>query len=272
MRYDGMTPAEVYDQEVVTNIFSEWTPQLVATGAPAAGERVLDLACGSGSVARAAAPALGPSGAIVGADPNPGMLAVARARGVEGGATVEWVEAPAQHLPLPDDHFDLVLCQQGLQFVPEKEAAAAEIARVLRPGGRLALSVWSGLDANPVQLAYNESLVVHVGAAIFTAPFSFGDPTALRTLLEGVGLVDVTVVEETRHARFDSVRHFAEVHVIGAAAVIPELAALSPEERDRIIEWSTTDLTATAGPYLDGGSFRIPMSSLVATARVSPGR
>ena len=266
MRYDGMTPAEVYDQEVVTNIFSEWTPQLVATGAPATGERVLDLACGSGSVARAVAAAVGPSGSIVGADPNPGMLAVARARGVEGETPVEWVEAPAQRLPLPDDSFDLVLCQQGLQFVPEKEAAAAEIARVLRPGGRLALSVWSGLDANPVQRAYNESLLAHAGAAIFTAPFSFGDPLALRILLEGNGLADVTIVEETRHARFDSVRHFTEVHVVGAAAVIPELAALSETDRDRIIDVSTVDLTTTADPYLRDGEFRIPMSSLVATA------
>jgi len=269
MRYVGLSPAEVYDRDVVTGVFGEWTPALVALAAPQAGERVLDLACGSGSVTREVASTLGVGASITAADVSGPMLAVARARGVRGGAAVEWHEAAADALPFGDDEFDVVLCQQGLQFFPDKPAAAAEIARVLRPGGRLALSVWCGLDANPLQQAYNESLLAHVGAAIFTAPFSFGDPATLEDLLRDAGLVDVVVEEETRTAHFESVEHFAAVHVIGAAAVIADLAALDADERTRIIEASVRDIAPVAVPFEANGQLAFPMQSLVATAKAA---
>ena len=268
MRYEGMSPAEVYDRGVVTGVFGEWTPALVALAAPQAGERVLDLACGSGSVTREVASTLGVGASIRAVDLSGPMLEVARARGVDDGAVVEWHEAPADALPFGNDEFDLALCQQGLQFFPDKPAAAAELARVLRPGGRLALSVWSGLEANPLQQAYNESLLAHVGAAIFTAPFSYGDPATLGALLRDAGFVDVVVETETRTAHFESVEDFAAVHVIGAAAVIADLAALDADQRAQVIEDSARDVAPIAARYVDGGQLAFPMQSLVATARV----
>ncbi|MFZ6005851.1 MAG: class I SAM-dependent methyltransferase [Actinomycetota bacterium] len=265
MAYDGMTAAEVYDQEVVTGIFGEWTPALVSTAAPVSGERVLDLACGSGGVTRLLASRVAPGGSVVAVDLSPAMLDVARARGVDGVA-VEWHQASAEQLPLPDDDVDLITCQQGLQFFPDKASAAAEMARVLRPGGRIALSVWCGLDSNPLQKAFNESLLVHAGAAIFTAPFSFGDPAVLRSLLSDAGLEVSAIEAETKTAAFDSLEHFAEVHVVGAAAVIPAFAEMEAAQRSKLIDSAVQDLEATAGPFLTSEGLRFPMSSLVATA------
>lgn len=265
MSYDGMTAAEVYDQEVVSGVFGPWTPNLVARAAPVSGERVLDLACGSGAVTRAIAPSVAPGGSVAAVDLSPAMLDVARARGVEGGA-VEWHQASAEQLPLPDANVDLVTCQQGLQFFPDRAAAVAEVVRVLRPGGRVALSVWCGLDANPLQDAFNQSLLDHTGAAIFTAPFSFGDPDVLRSLLGGGGLEVVTIDEETKTATFDSLEHFVEVHVVGAAAVIPAFAEMDAAQRTKLIELAVEDLGPTTTHFLTPEGLRFPMSSLVATA------
>lgn len=227
---------------------------------------MLDLACGSGGVTRELASRVAPGGSVVGIDLSPAMLDVARARSAEGVA-VEWQQASAEALPLPDADVDLVTCQQGLQFFPDKPGAIAEVARVLRPSGRVALSVWCGLDANPLQKAFNDSLLVHAGAAIFPAPFSFGDRAALRALLSDGGLEVLTIEKETKTASFDSLEHFIEVHIVGAAAVIPAFAEMDAEQRSKLIQSSVQDLGPTAEAFLTSEGLRFPMSSLVATAR-----
>ncbi len=267
MRFDGMSAAEVYEREIVTGILGEWTPALVELAAPRAGERVLDLACGSGGVTRQVAVVLAATGSIVAVDFSAPMLEVARTRGVPGGTTVEWREASADDLPIADADVDVILCQQGLQFFPDKPAAAAEMFRVLRPGGRVALSVWRGLEANPLQQALNDSLLVHAGAAIFTSPFSYGDSATLERLLRDAGFADVAVEEQTRTAVADSTEHFAAAHIAGAAAVIPELAALGAEDRERISVAASREVTPVAEPYRKNGRLEFPMASLVATAR-----
>ncbi len=129
--------AEAYERYLVPAIFEPFARVLVALAAPAAGERVLDAACGTGVVARYAAPR---AGHVVGADVNAGMLAVA----ARIAPQLEWVQADIAALPFEDDTFDLVLCQQALQFVPDHAAALAELQRVLAPGGRILVSVWRG--------------------------------------------------------------------------------------------------------------------------------
>jgi len=97
---------------------------------------VLDVACGTGIVARQAAPLVGADGQVVALDMNPAMLAVARALPAPSGATIHWREGDAMDLPFEDGAFDVVLCQHGLQFVPDRARAVREMRRVLAPGGR----------------------------------------------------------------------------------------------------------------------------------------
>ena len=132
-----------YERVMVPAVFGPWAKDLLDTVALAAGTRVLDVACGTGIVARLAASQVGPTGRVVGLDTNEAMLAVARAQPQPTGAHVEWRQGDATKLPFPDAEFGAVLCQQGLQYVPDRAAALREMKRVLASGGRLGLSVFS---------------------------------------------------------------------------------------------------------------------------------
>src|SRR4029450_2324224 len=135
--------AEHYQRCGAQYILGPCAPSLVNAARLSAGERVLDGACGPGVRTRIAADPVGPAGRLVGVDLNPGMLAVARSLPAPNGAAIEWLERSALDLGLEDASFDVVLCQQGLQFFPDKALALREMRRVLDRGGRLALSVWA---------------------------------------------------------------------------------------------------------------------------------
>src|SRR5690242_10907757 len=137
--------AERYDRYVARYILGPWAPLLVDAAHLTPGERVLDVACGTGVVTRIAAERVGPAGHVIGLDLNPNMIAFARSRPVPEGAPIEWLEGSALDLPLDDAEVAIVLCQQGLQFFPDKALALREMRRVLGDGGRLALSVWSSI-------------------------------------------------------------------------------------------------------------------------------
>jgi ubiquinone/menaquinone biosynthesis C-methylase UbiE len=192
------TPPEVYEQVLVPAIARPLSRVVVDLAAPTEGERALDLACGTGLVARAVAPLVGAGGTVIGVDALPGMLAVARSLPDPGGATVEWVEADAGETGLPDGSFDLVICQQGLQFFPDRGAAAAEVRRVLAPGGRFVAAVWQSIERQPFWrgfTAVEARNLAPLGLAPedVVLPFSFGDADALRTLLERTGFEQVEV-------------------------------------------------------------------------------
>ncbi len=176
-------PAEVYESFLVPHLFTPWARDLVARAGLKIGERVLDVACGTGIVVREVLPTVGPNGRVVGVDFSPAMLEVAQTR-VPSEAPVEWYEASAEALPFPGAAFDLVLCQQGLQFFPDKPGAIREFSRVLAPGGRVALSVWRTLEHNPVHEAMNEAVVRHLGTPTLAASFS-GNAPELEALLSG---------------------------------------------------------------------------------------
>ena len=132
--------ATLYERYAVGGFFSAFADDLLRRAVLQPGERVLDLACGTGIAARKAAPSVGASGSVTGADLNPGMLAEAQ-RQVPDALGIVWRECDAAALPFADASFDVVLCQQGMQFMPDKPATAAEIRRVLAPGGRVVASV-----------------------------------------------------------------------------------------------------------------------------------
>ena len=201
------TAPEIYAEHLVPAVFAPWAPVLLDAAAVGIGHTVLDVACGTGVVAAAAAERVGPSGAVTGVDINPGMIAVAaRTQGVR------WARADAARLPFPDGGFDRVLCQAGLQFVPDRLGALREMRRVLRPGGRVALLVWRALHHSPGFAALADALQTVVGpeaAAVMRAPFVFGDdPRPLVTLLDSAGFGDVDVQARAVTVRFASVEAF----------------------------------------------------------------
>ena len=153
---------EVYERELVPAVFGVWAPILVELAHPRPGERVVDVACGTGIVARIATARVGPTGVVVGVDLNPGMLSVARSvmlTDSRSSAPIQWQEASADKLPFPGESFDIVYCQLGLQFFADRPAALREMRRVLSLEGRLALMVWRGLASTDLSYGYTDNVV-----------------------------------------------------------------------------------------------------------------
>ncbi|HLS47699.1 MAG TPA: methyltransferase domain-containing protein, partial [Gemmatimonadales bacterium] len=187
------SPPQNYERYFVPAIGAPAARGLIGIAALRPGERVLDVACGTGIVTRLAAEAVGGSGTVAGLDINPGMLMVARSS-VPAGMTIEWHEAGAESMPFADATFDAVLCQMGLQFMPDRPAALSEMRRVLAPGGRLVLNVAG--PTPPLFSLMADALERHVGAeaaGFVHQVFSLHDTTELESLLTGAGLRDVSV-------------------------------------------------------------------------------
>ena len=153
--------AERYERVLVPAIFAPWAADLVELAQLQDGERVLDVACGTGVVARHAAQKVGTTGHVTGLDLNQGMVRVARSLpSVPEAAAIVWIEGSALAMHLPDAAFDVVLCQQGVQFFPDRLAALHEMRRVLVPGGRVLVSVWAG--PTPYSIAMWNAVERHV--------------------------------------------------------------------------------------------------------------
>jgi SAM-dependent methyltransferase len=211
---DQIIAASAFEDVFVPALFREWGPRLASAARVGPGDRVLDVACGTGVAARAAAEAAGPSGAVFGVDINPGMLAVA----ARVGPAVTWREAPAESLPFPDRSFDAVVSQFGLMFFADREGALREMWRVLRPGGRLAVAVWASLEETPAY-AIEADLIDRFGGpaageAIRT-PFVLGDRDRLATLFADAGIPDAAVTTGQGTGRFGSVRTMLEADLRG---------------------------------------------------------
>jgi SAM-dependent methyltransferase len=158
----GASAPDLYERYLVPVLFGPWADDLVALADLRGRERVLDLACGTGVVARRARAALAEGGVVVGADINKDMLRVARAHSAD--LAIEWREADARALQFDDHDFDVVFCQQGLQFVPDRVAALSEIGRVLGTGGRAVLAVWTSIEDSRGFDALANAIGSHLGA------------------------------------------------------------------------------------------------------------
>lgn len=197
-------PAEVYDQCFVPALFAHWGPVVAAAAGIGPGERVIDVACGTGALTLAAAERAGPRGSVVGLDLNPEMLAVARGK----PSAIDWCEAPAEALPFPDADFDAVVSQFGLMFFADPVAALAEMRRVLRPGGRLAVAVCDGIDTSPGYATLASLLDRLFGRDVgdaLRAPFALGDPSRLLTLTEAAGIAGAKATPHQGTVRFTSI-------------------------------------------------------------------
>lgn len=265
-------PAEIYEQFIVPTFFIPWTPVLLRYAMPHSGERVLDLACGTGIVARHVAPLIGREGSLIAVDINPAMLAVARSLPAPDGAAIEWREGTAMALPLPDGAFDLALCQQGYQFFADRPAAAREMRRVLASGGRAVISVWQALDHHPFYAAMFEAMArrLDVPVAALALAFSLGDAGELRDTLNAAGFRRIEIAAESLTVRFPSLDRFLSLSVRGAAAVIPAFAQLDEATRTALVEGVGDVIKGNTAlrRYIEGDTVVIPMSAHVVAARV----
>jgi ubiquinone/menaquinone biosynthesis C-methylase UbiE len=262
----GGTPAEVYERYLVPAIFVPWSDLLLDTAAPRPGERVLDVACGTGIVARRAAQRVWPGGRVAGLDLDAAMLAAARsaASTLSAAAGIEWHEASAVAMPFSDASFDLVLCQHGLQFFPDKLAGLREMRRVLVPGGRLALVVLRAADETPGYAALSQALGRHVGPeAAALPPFALGDADELRRLLADAGFAGVEVTPAEVTLRFPSAAEFVGLVAAGAPSMLGALAGVAGDARRGVL----FDVTDALRPYQDGDGVAFPQRSNLATAR-----
>jgi SAM-dependent methyltransferase len=246
--------AAAYERHLVPALFAPLADRVIARTSPRPDDRVLDVACGTGIVARRIAPRVQ---AVTGLDLNEGMLAVARA----ADPSIEWIAADAAAIPVPDASFDLVICQQGLQFFPDRAAALRELARVLAPGGRLAIAAWRAPEHNPGWLRLAEALDRHVGpetGAAMRSPFAL-EGTELRALLTGFS--DVALRIEILPVRFPSAREML-LQEEAASPMEDALEALTEEQHEALVQAFEEAMIAHADD--DGVAF--PMEAHLATA------
>ena len=217
-QFAGSVP-ENYERHLVPALFKPWAEDLVEMAALRSGDRVLDIACGTGIVSRTAARSLGSNGSVIGLDLSGPMLDAARAS--PEGAAVEWQEGSATKLPWPDAAFDVVFCQQGLQFFPDKIVALREMHRVLASGGRLALSVWGPIERSSGFTVLADALAQHIGpeagALMTTGPFSLSNGSELRELIAEAGFQDISIHPAIKSIRFSSTDEFVLRYATGSA-------------------------------------------------------
>jgi ubiquinone/menaquinone biosynthesis C-methylase UbiE len=211
---EAIAAASAYEGLHVPALFDQWAVRVADAAQVRDGDRVLDVACGTGVLARKAAVRVGPHGSVAGVDPNPGMLAVAER--LEPG--IQWREAVAGSLPFPDDSFDAVVSQFGLLFFTDRSAAIREMIRVLVSGGRIAVAVWDSLDrsqAYPLLVALLERMAGSRASEALRAPFVLGDRTELSELFRSAGVESVEVTTHRGTARFPSVHAMVEADLRG---------------------------------------------------------
>jgi len=228
-------PAQSYENYSVPGLFAPWASYLVQSAKAQPGEHVLDVACGTGIVARHLAPRVGPQGRVVGLDLNPAMLSVGRAASEREGFAIEWHTGPAEKLPFPDGSFDLVLCQFGLMFFADRHQALTEMHRVLRPGGRITVSVWQGLDRHPFYQTLHEVSRRHLGKSSVQAVFSMGDADELRHLLTEAGFQEAVIEPASLTARYANPEEFLTWEVDADPADTPALQGRDAQAQQAIL-------------------------------------
>lgn len=255
------TAEEIYEQHSVPAILSRWAPELMGLAGLRAGEHVLDVACGTGIVARQLPDRVGSRGRVVGLDLWLGALALARA--VARGAHIRWMRGDATKIPIAGGLFDAVICQQGLQFFPDKQAALHEMRRVLVRDGRLVLSVWRSIEQTPGFCVLQEALARRIGPELATlSPFGLGDGEAIRSLVTNAGFRDVRVRVEVKLSRWQSADHFVR-NILGLSPAIMEALAVQGEGG---LDAVVAEVAGKTKSYLDDEGWATPQAANLITA------
>lgn len=256
---EARNPAEIYDALFVPALFAQWGSVVAAASGMRKGDRVLDVACGTGALTLAAAGIVGPAGSVVGLDANPQMLAVARRK----PGRIEWRDGKAEALPLADASFDAVVSQFGLMFFEDKPQALREMLRVLRPGGGLAVAVCDALENSPgydaLALLLDRLFGEQVGDA-FRAPFGLGDAGRLHRICGDAGIRDAEISRRSGKVRFTSI----DALISTERACAWTLGGMLTDEQ---FEWLLEESRTVLRPFVTGGAVEFDMPSLIIGAR-----
>lgn len=227
--------ASSYDRNLVPILFEPWAARLIEDHGPWDGLDVLDLATGTGIVAQQLAPAVGDTGLVVAADMNPQMLALAKERCQNGDLNVRFVECSARALPIEDASLDVVVCQQGFQFFPDKRAAAMEMRRVLREGGRAIATTWlpvADCEYFGAICTALEAIGETEISETMRAPFDFMPAQELVAAFSDAGFVDIQ--HELQKMPFEMDGGIAQATELAYATPIgPKLVELSDDDQAR---------------------------------------
>ena len=259
-----MNPALAYHEYLGPAIFVPMARVTLALARPQPGERVLDVACGTGIVTSQLPALVGDTGKVVGLDLNAGMLAVARAK----PSAVDWKEGDGAAMELADASFDLVICQHGLQFFPDRAAGVREMRRVLAPGGRAVVACWQGLERQTFFATLVRAQAHHLGVSEshVGVPWSFGDADALRGVFVAAGFADVEVQTHTIDACFPEPEKFIRMTVTAATAVMAD--RFGGADLEPLVAAVAAECADDFARYRDGDFLRFPMSTNVVIAKV----
>lgn len=251
--------ARAYEALFVPALVGQYAPEVADAARVDEGARVLDVACGTGVVAREMLKRVGPTGRVVGIDPVPGMLEVAR----EIAPGVEWRQGNAESLPFADESFDAVVSQFGLMFFMDRSQAIREMLRVLASAGRFAVAVWDSLENIP---AYAEGaelferIAGQQAADALRAPFVLGDVDVLRRMFSEAGARAIEVTTHSGTGVFPSIRVMVEADLRGWLPVMG--VNLSEAQIDQIL----TEAEAVLGRYATSdGQVRFDLSAHIVT-------
>ena len=250
--------AEIYEATFVPAIFAQWAAPLLDAAGVRPGHSVLDVACGTGILARTAAERVGPTGTVTGVDLNDGMLTVARRLRPD----LDWRQGDVADLPFADDSFDVVGCQSALMFFPDATGALREMGRVCRPGGTVGVQVYSGLDAQPAYRPWVEMVARHAGpeaVGLLSTYWVHGDLDTLsgRFASAGLEIADVRTLLGT--ARWESIDQMVRIEVEST----PLVDRISDEVYRRIREESREVL----GKYRTETGADVPLAAHLVIAR-----
>jgi ubiquinone/menaquinone biosynthesis C-methylase UbiE len=257
------TGAENYERYFVPAIATPVSAHVLRAADLQAGERVLDVACGTGLIARLAAERVGPAGSVTAIDIAPDMIDVARTIPSPTGPQIEWHVGDATFLPFADNAYDVVVCQMGLMFMEDRSAALAEMRRVLARGGRLVVNTPGRIHR--IFEIMEQAIVDHISAELggfVRAVFSMHDPDDIATLLRSAGFEDVSSTVSTATLQLPSPAAFLWQYInltpMGPFVHQASEAAQSAMERQVVDRWQ---------PYVVDGATLVDQPTVTATGR-----
>ena len=260
-RFNDNETAEVYERLLMPRVFRPWGELLLDRIGLQHGDKVLDVATGPGTLARAAAERTGPQGEVHGVDLSGPMLAQARAKPpIPEGAPLAYVQGPADALPYPDATFDVVCCQQGLQFFPDQPKALAEMRRVLKPGGKVGVASWDGPTGVTLMAIVMAAMDTVRGRPSDLPPMKWLDAESLRAMLNAAGFRQIRTERASYTMCFDSMEQaIACAHGTSSGT---ELRTLDPERQHRFRELMIEGLR----PYVQTDCVRVPSNAILGLA------